>query len=136
MFEPIVLTSLKELYEAVETLSRECFRVHMEETGGETVPTNVLGMLTRLRQLALHPGLVPSGYIEELSNREGMGASGAARPAITLKPGDKSRLQAVLAKLIEDCEECPICFGILNEPRITSCSHAFCLSWYVGICAW
>ena len=102
----------------------------MEETGGETVPTNVLGMLTRLRQLALHPGLVPSRYVDELRNRD-MSVARGPRPAIKLKPQDKFKLQAVLAKLIEDCEECPICFGTLSDPRITSCSHAFCLAWYV-----
>jgi SWI/SNF-related matrix-associated actin-dependent regulator of chromatin subfamily A3 len=100
----------------------------MEETGGETVPTNVLGMLTRLRQLALHPGLVPPTYVDELRDR---GTSGAPKPAINLNPEDKAKLQAALAKMIEDSEECPVCFGILNDPRITTCSHAFCLAWSV-----
>ena len=31
---------------------------------------------------------------------------------------------------IEDCEECPICLSLFNEPRISSCSHMYCLSWY------
>lgn len=85
-------------------------------------------MLTRLRQIALHPGLVPTDYLEQLRNS---GEEDTAAPAIIITQRDKIRLQAVLAQAIEDNEECPVCFGILDEPRITACSHAFCLAWYV-----
>ena len=53
----------------------------------------------------------------------------AAAPAIAITPADRVRLQGLLAQAIEDNEECPVCFGILAEPRITSCSHCFCLAW-------
>jgi SWI/SNF-related matrix-associated actin-dependent regulator of chromatin subfamily A3 len=30
---------------------------------------------------------------------------------------------------IEDNEECPVCFGVIDDPRITVCSHRFCFAW-------
>lgn len=88
-------------------------------------------MLTRLRQIALHPGLVPVNYVEELNNTKTNEANPKKLKAVT--PAEKVRLQAVLAQAIEDSEECPICFEVLpNEARITSCAHTFCLSWYVS----
>jgi SWI/SNF-related matrix-associated actin-dependent regulator of chromatin subfamily A3 len=86
-------------------------------------------MLTRLRQLALHPGLVPANYVEELRAAEAN--DGAPPKTIHITAEDKIRLQRVLGQAIEDCGECPICFGILDEARITSCSHIFCLPWSV-----
>lgn len=83
-------------------------------------------MLTRMRQLALHPGLLPSNYLEELRKTDDDGAADSISP---LTPTEKLRLQDILAKAVEDCEECPICFDILNSPRITYCSHKFCLAW-------
>ena len=91
------------------------------------IQSNVLSMLTRLRQLALHPGLVPADYLEQLRNAAEH--DDASPAAVHITPQDKIRLQAILAKGIEDNEECPICFDILNEPRITGCAHMFCLAW-------
>ena len=88
-------------------------------------------MLTRLRQLALHPGLLPSNYLEQLRATVEAEENMVEAPAIQLTPEDKIRLQGMLAQAIEDNEECPICFGILENPRITSCSHSFCLAWLV-----
>lgn len=82
-------------------------------------------MLTRMRQLALHPGLVPSNYLEQLKAAD---EHGDAKPIVHITPEDKVRLQALLSQIIEDCEECPICFSILSDPRITSCAHTFCLT--------
>ena len=87
-------------------------------------------MLTRMRQLALHPGLVPANYIEQLRSANDSDEQNTA-PVMKLKPEDKIRLQGLLAQAIEDSEECPICFGIPAEPRITTCSHMFCLPWSV-----
>lgn len=88
-------------------------------------------MLTRLRQLALHPGLVPSNYIEQLQ----IAGENDGIPALAVKisPEDKIRLQGLLVRAVEDNEECPICFNILTDPRITGCAHLFCLDWCVDV---
>ena len=80
-----------------------------------------------MRQLVLHPGLLPTDYLEQL--RSGNQADEHAPPLAEITPQEKVRLQGQLLQAIEDCEECPICFGILNEPRITFCGHRFCLAW-------
>ena len=85
-------------------------------------------MLTRMRQLALHPGLIPSNYLEDLRTD---GIEDELPKQMVITPEEKVHLQGLLARGIEDFEECPICFGILNEPRITSCAHMFCLVWCV-----
>ncbi|KAH8108075.1 SNF2 family N-terminal domain-containing protein [Cristinia sonorae] len=121
----------RELYDAIEELSQQRFDNLVSRHGGvgsAAVQSNVLSMLTRMRQLALHPGLIPARYLEQLRAAEEAGEDSLApKAAMQLKPEDKNRLQAILAQGIEDNEECPICFGILDQPRITSCSHMFCL---------
>ncbi|KAJ7901958.1 SNF2 family N-terminal domain-containing protein [Mycena olivaceomarginata] len=82
-------------------------------------------------QMVLHTGLVPASYIEELKAGEEGLENNAHAKAMALAPADKARLQDKLAQAVEECEECPICFGLLEEPRITSCSHIFCLPWYL-----
>lgn len=84
-------------------------------------------MLTRLRQLALHPGLVPADYLDQLRHTD----DDHPEAAIQVSPEEKIRLQSILAQAIEDNEECPICFDIMNDPRITGCTHRFCLAWLV-----
>ena len=80
-----------------------------------------------MRQLVLHPGLLPADYLEQL--RSGNQADEHAPVLAEITPQEKVRLQGQLLQAIEDCEECPICFGILSEPRITFCGHRFCLAW-------
>ena len=80
-----------------------------------------------MRQMVLHPGLLPVDYLEQLSSSEQAEDDGPA--PVQISPQEKVRLQGLLAQAIEDCEECPICFGVLNEPRITFCGHRFCLPW-------
>lgn len=82
-----------------------------------------------MRQLVLHTGLVPASYIDELRTEDGADDDTHAK-AIVITPADKLRLQAKLAQAIEECEECPICFNLLDDARITSCSHVFCLPWW------
>ena len=86
--------------------------------------TNALSMLTRLRQLALHPGLIPSDYVDQLRRTEE-----DTKDMIVLTPEEKARMRRLLSQAIEDEEECPVCFDVLNVPRITACSHWFCLAW-------
>lgn len=84
-------------------------------------------MLTRLRQIALHPGLLPESYITDL--RSGTTNERSISRPIAITPAERTRLQDVLAQAIEDCEECPICMDILNDPRISTCGHIYCLAW-------
>lgn len=84
-------------------------------------------MLTRLRQVVLHPGLLPPNYLEQLRATEDNEET--ARVALPVTQDQRHLLQSLLAKAIEDSEECPICFDVLNDPRITACSHSFCLVW-------
>jgi SWI/SNF-related matrix-associated actin-dependent regulator of chromatin subfamily A3 len=84
-------------------------------------------MLTRLRQLALHPGLIPADYAEQLMKADEEEDPGKAAQEIT--PDERVRLQALLAQAIEDNEECPVCFDVLDNPRITSCTHRYCYDW-------
>jgi SWI/SNF-related matrix-associated actin-dependent regulator of chromatin subfamily A3 len=86
--------------------------------------TNALSMLTRLRQLALHPGLIPSDYVDQLRHMDEDNDS-----VMPVTPEEKARLQSLLLQAIEDSEECPVCFGVLDDPRITACSHRFCFPW-------
>ncbi|KAJ3480104.1 hypothetical protein NLI96_g8578 [Meripilus lineatus] len=118
----------RELYDSVEELSQQRFGDLLRTHGGIhslAVQSNVLSMLTRMRQLVLHPGLVPPNYLEHLRRADEHDDS--ATPAIQLTSEAKVRLQGILAQAIEDNEECPICFSIPDQPRITSCSHVFCL---------
>ncbi|KAL0956474.1 hypothetical protein HGRIS_002620 [Hohenbuehelia grisea] len=120
---PVTLsTEARDLYDEAEQLSKQHFENYMNSSTNSFAQSNVLGMLTRLRQLALHPGLVPANYIEDLKNRQ----DSADAPTITITPEVKARLQAMLAQAIEDSEECPICFSILDDARITPCTHHFC----------
>ncbi|PFH50907.1 hypothetical protein AMATHDRAFT_3537 [Amanita thiersii Skay4041] len=120
-----VLIHPQQLYDEVEAISRSRFKALMAHHGrtNNTCQTNVVVMLTRLRQLALHPGLIPANYIEILKKEN----SGNSASPVIVNPKERLRLQGVLARTIEDCEECPICMNILDNPRITSCAHIFCL---------
>ena len=82
-------------------------------------------MLTRLRQLALHPGLIPSDYVDQLRSTE----EDNNDTMVPLTPEEKVCMQRLLLQAIEDGEECPVCFDVLDNPRITACSHWFCLAW-------
>ncbi|CAK5281753.1 unnamed protein product [Mycena citricolor] len=139
---PVTLSEeARVLYDQVEELSKTRVEAFMRSTNtfvcqrpfAEAILTqpqaqsNVLSLLTRMRQLVLHTGLVPANYIDELKASDSIEGDGPAQ-TIVLTTADKARLQAKLAQAIEECEECPICFGMLEQPRITACSHIFCLS--------
>ncbi|KAL5485063.1 ARC19 [Sanghuangporus weigelae] len=133
---PVTLDpSTRELYDKIEDLSKQRFQNLMDEQGSMIVSSHILSMLTRLRQVVLHPGLIPSNYVQQM--RESLNENNLDKPGALIKvtPELKLRLQATLARLIEDSEECPICFEVLNDPRITGCAHAFCLECITEIIA-
>ncbi|KAF8588628.1 hypothetical protein K439DRAFT_1651796 [Ramaria rubella] len=118
----------RELYDEVESLSQQRFASYIERQGvsSSNMPTNVLSLLTRLRQLTLHPALVPPDYIDQL--RTVSEDSNKPAPAIPITSQDRTKLSALLARAIEDREECPICFDTTSDPRITPCAHVFCFA--------
>ncbi|KAG6819869.1 hypothetical protein H0H93_007803 [Arthromyces matolae] len=118
------------LYDELEQVSKQRVEQIMQSGVHSAVHSNVLSMLTRMRQLALHPGLIPPRYIEDLRAKGSMEAA-ANRNSVKLTADEISRLRGLLARAIEDSEECPICFIALNDPRITFCGHIFCLGWWV-----
>lgn len=83
-------------------------------------------MLTRMRQLALHPGLIPVDYLEQLQAEEDHGEN---PPAIRITPADKVRLQSQLTQIIEDSEVTTIRLTnlLLSSYHATGMS---CLLWY------
>lgn len=121
---PVTLNpEARELYDTVEQLSKE--RIEgLLRASALTFSTNALSMLTRLRQLVLHPGLIPSDYVEQLRHKD----EDQDDHRIIVTPEEKAHLQSLLLQAIEDNEECPVCFGVLDDPRITACSHRFCLA--------
>lgn len=79
-------------------------------------------MLTRLRQIALHPDLVPANYLESLlaqAAHDNMDEQDPSGPVKKVTASESMRLKDLLRVAIEDNEECPICFDILS--RTTSC---------------
>ncbi|KAF8502088.1 SNF2 family N-terminal domain-containing protein [Russula emetica] len=123
---PVTLNpEARELYDTVEQLSKELIK-GLLKTSGLTACGYILTafMLTRLRQLVLHPGLIPSNYVEQLRHKD----EDQDDHRIEVTPEEKAHLQSLLLQAIEDNEECPVCFGVLDDPRITACSHRFCLA--------
>ncbi|KAJ7647212.1 SNF2 family N-terminal domain-containing protein [Roridomyces roridus] len=121
---PVTLSAeARVIYDEVEELSKNRVEAYMRNNT-TMAQSNILSLLTRMRQLVLHTGLVPASYIEEL--RGGNEDVDVPASAVVLTPADKIRLEAKLAQAIEECEECPICFNVLDNARITSCAHIFC----------
>ncbi|KAJ4001522.1 P-loop containing nucleoside triphosphate hydrolase protein [Lentinula boryana] len=131
----------RSLYEEVEQLSGEKFEALMN--GGSHAMVFLLvaqtlhaiqraSMLTRMRQLALHPALLSRDYLDQLKQID-VGKSNH----IEVTPEVKQRLQARLFQAIEECEECPICFSVPAEAeiKITSCSHVFCFPCMIDVLA-
>lgn len=124
---PVTLTDeARRLYDQIEEVSQNRVNHILENAAPAILQSNVLSMLTRLRQLALHPGLLPANYLQELRAADEASAK-ADGPVQAITQEEKLRLQDLLAQAIEDCEECPICFNLLDDARITSCAHMFCV---------
>lgn len=120
----------RALYDEIENLSQQLLEGFIARGEANKMQTNVLSMLTRMRQIALHPGLVPRNYLDQLRSAVDSDDSGSDTvPQVKLTPKDKAKLQTLVLQAIEDSQECPICFNIPDsiDTRITSCAHVFCL---------
>ncbi|KAK0504709.1 SNF2 family N-terminal domain-containing protein [Armillaria luteobubalina] len=120
----------RALYEEIENLSQQRLEGFIARGETNKIQTNVLSMLTRMRQIALHPGLVPRNYLNQLRSTVDSDDSGSDTvPQVKLTPKDKARLQTLVLQAIEDSQSCPICYDIPDSinTRITSCAHVFCL---------
>ncbi|CAE6481588.1 unnamed protein product [Rhizoctonia solani] len=117
----------RRIYNSVEALSRQRFMEMANSSDGGHAPNFVLSLLTRMRQIALHPGLVPYDYLQQLQSGERYGGDNLPLPQSTIvSPEEKARLQTVLFQAEEDSEECAICFDNLKNPRILPDGHYFC----------
>ncbi|KAJ7780541.1 SNF2 family N-terminal domain-containing protein [Mycena maculata] len=124
---PVTLSpEARAMYDDLEQLSKNRVEAYMR-SATTLAQSNVLSLLTRMRQLVLHTDLVPASYIEELRTSDETDDH-APGQAIVVTPTYKLRLHAKLAQAIEECEECPICFNIMEDAKITSCAHAFCMA--------
>ncbi|KAF5393242.1 hypothetical protein D9757_000687 [Collybiopsis confluens] len=96
---PVALSNeARALYDEVERLSSERFQRLMNESTHTVIQSNALSMLTRMRQLALHPALIPRDYLEQLKQNDNI-----AQPNhITVTSEIKQKLQAKLAEAIEE----------------------------------
>ncbi|KAK0225975.1 SNF2 family N-terminal domain-containing protein [Armillaria fumosa] len=120
----------RALYDEIEGLSQQRLEGFIARGEANKMQTNVLSMLTRMRQIALHPGLVPRNYLDQLRSAVDNDDSGSDTvPQVKLTSKDKARLQTLVLQAIEDSQECPICLDIPDSinTRITSCAHVFCL---------
>ncbi|KAK7472758.1 hypothetical protein VKT23_000868 [Stygiomarasmius scandens] len=117
---PVALNpEARTLYDQVQELSQQRFHSLLQTNNRSLIQSSALALLTRLRQLALHPGLLPPNYLEQLD-------SDGTPEIAEITPEVKEKLQDRLAQFIEDSEECPICLNPPNDPKITRCAHIFC----------
>ncbi|TEB16783.1 hypothetical protein FA13DRAFT_1650493 [Coprinellus micaceus] len=61
---------VRRLYDQIEEMSVKHFERTLKSPKGTIPQVNVLSMLTRLRQLVLHPGLLPASYLDDLTAKE------------------------------------------------------------------
>ncbi|KAG8857347.1 hypothetical protein FRB96_005834 [Tulasnella sp. 330] len=116
----------RQLYDDIFAESQRRFEDYVQAGGarhpaGAAVPmaANVLSMLTRLRQLVLHPSLVPTNYLEELRHANlGGGGGGEHIPTHNLSPEELLALKQQLFKAVQDAEECSICFDVIARQRL------------------
>ncbi|CAE6425244.1 unnamed protein product [Rhizoctonia solani] len=122
----------RRIYETVEAHSRQRFmEMANASEDGQRVPNVVLSLLTRMRQIALHPGLVPYDYLQQLKSGE-QSENNNILPNTSISPQEKTRLQSILFRAEEDSEECAICFDKLKNPRILPDGHYFCYDCIAG----
>jgi SWI/SNF-related matrix-associated actin-dependent regulator of chromatin subfamily A3 len=107
---------------------------------------NVLSLLTRMRQLCLHEDLLPVGYIDSIKqSAETAGQVGAVAVSpseirerqkadrvtfVQVAPERMVELQKAFKQLLDDSEDCSICFDqmLAENARMLPCAHAFHLA--------
>ncbi|ORY75046.1 SNF2 family N-terminal domain-domain-containing protein [Leucosporidium creatinivorum] len=128
----------KEQRQAYETVAEESKRYLKEFLQARdsnpngvaaAAPTfaNVLSLLTRMRQLCLHEDLLPAGYIDSIKqSAETAGQAGA----VVVTPERMGELQKAFKQLLDDSEDCSICFDQMlpENARMLPCAHAFHLA--------
>lgn len=103
---------------------------------GEKVPNVALSLLTRLRyvpymtlrtalmveyrQIALHPGLVPADYLEQLKANQAAAEQRYADLVGGVGPEEKARLQNILFRAEEDNEEVRCSQTVFEQKPIPS----------------
>lgn len=96
--------------------------------------------VTRLRRAVLHPSLVLDTKEDEQRSTENIDVNDlikqfAGNEATAQNGPNESYAQNVVDGLQED-EECPICFYVMEEPMIIqSCLHKRCVRSYGSNCA-
>jgi hypothetical protein len=85
-------------------------------------------MLTRLRQIVLHPGLIPSNYVEQLTYAVEEERDNKPGKLIKVTPERKIQLQAILAQMIEDSEVSnfvkPLFMPLITSRNVPSASQS------------
>ncbi|KAL7421932.1 hypothetical protein Q5752_003704 [Cryptotrichosporon argae] len=109
-----------------DRINAECARRFMEMMDEGEGQVSVLAILTRMRQMCLALDLVPQSFLDEMNGAPAAGHNAVA--AVSLSQEEQDALVAKLRQVIADSEECPVCFDVLDDPRITDCGHAFCLA--------
>jgi SWI/SNF-related matrix-associated actin-dependent regulator of chromatin subfamily A3 len=72
----------------------------------------VLVMMTRLRQLCDHQGLVPHDFVSKLKD--------------LARNEESAKVVEILRAAVDSGEECIVCLDELSAPVITPCKHYYC----------
>ncbi|KAF8756387.1 HIRAN protein [Rhizoctonia solani] len=123
----------RRIYNSAEALSRQRFmEMANASQDGERVPNVVLSLLTRMRQIALHPGLVPSDYLQQLQSGEKYGGNDPQRitSSVLKKKLDSKIFCSGPRRIVK--KFCAICFDNLKNPRILPDGHYFCYECIAG----
>lgn len=86
---------------------------------GRPTYSHLLEVLLRMRQCCNHWRMCGEERISSLL------AHLATEQKLELTDENKQKLQDLLQLAIEAQEECPVCYEVLHEPKITACGHPF-----------